>query len=1421
MKPHTLIFRWFLLVLAAGLLACSGGGGDDSQGDGSALSDGAVAPDGGTADADGGSLPLDGGDPDAAEDGGVGYDLFLLDLDVAKVVPLNVYAISPSKGKTIGKEQVLLTGSGFQEGMQVSFGFQKGTDIYVVDNGKKATVVTPAQPPGPVDVTVVNPNGATFVLEDGFLYYNAVEITAVDPAAGPTAGGVPIMVTGTGFTKDTALVIGEKIAIDVKAMDDSTLLAVTPPGQAGYAGVSVSNDEGMFTAVNAFYYYDYPKIIEVSPAAGPAGGGSVIHVKMVGADPEAQVFFDDNALEKVTFVDFGLLEVITPPSAVGFVDVSVTTPYGSDTRPDGFFYYGGNVPPKDLKIISVQPPSGPTSGGNEVQITAFGLTTAEDTTVVFGNKLAEVIDVLPGLMLLAVKAPAAAAGAVDVTVMNSNGTSVLEGGYTYQPIATVLDVTPDHGPAAGGTQVIVSGKDFVPDAQVMFGALPASSVMVLDPGQIAATTPMGSPGSVDVTVHQSGTKASLPGGFTYDGKLELYVVDPNFGAISGGTYLKLVGSGFKEGASVLVAGVPCSHVTVEGSNVITAKTPPGVPGTFDVEVVAGGDSALLPLSFTYFDPMSSYGGTWGGDIYFSMNVTVLELTQTGLLPLPDAFVMLWANPDTPYQGFTDLNGQVTFSGPDLMGEQMITASKECYSNASVVEYDATNVTMIVQYNCPSMGPPSGGPPFIPPIIKGRVTDLDKYVVIPPGDCNYNGADYPFLCQDCQTNGDCGSPDNVCADLLEKGKKCLTPCQGPADCPLGFNCAKIQGGGTGFGHCKPLGGKFITFCSTTQDHFLAATPMNGKGAVADEDGNFYLLVDNLKPYAVVCISGVQKLCQDAMWDCTFMGSLCKENGCFLDDGRPEMTAYAMGVKRNVEVKESGQVIADIKVQMSTPMNRKVNLLLDDPYLSWEGPNQTLAYAYVKFTDMEGVFRFMEITYAHIFMDDNPTLMTFEHLPANLTGDLEGATYAFFGGALTSGGGAEGPVTFGLLTGLDDFEDDDVLVKGSEGWQVVPSGVKTNLYDLWGAGWNDMYGVGMEGAIFHFNGYSWQLQQSATNKTLRSVYGADGHVWAVGDGGAVVHFDGTKWQPLEFAKPTNLAAVWASAQTYVVAAGAYTIELWNGGSWQAMPGDVAHQFYGLWGVNSQNMWAVGEWGKIVRLVNGVWVNQPSPTGHTLRDVWGTDPSDVWAVGDTGTVIHFDGSEWKAMDPGTLMTLNAVWGTAKDDVTIVGNKGMILHYDGENFANESLVKAQQDLFTLFGSKEAGLLMASGNHQLVMGPFVTPVVIVYPSNGSTIDQKYLQWQAKDGGPDASFHHVTLQQPSMGPPIMFWDLMTDGDVTYVDLPDFPNIEDTPCVPPGTYIYSIDRVLKDDFDIDAYSWMDYDYTTWRSFSYMQFMFVSE
>ncbi|HEV2974753.1 MAG TPA: IPT/TIG domain-containing protein [Solirubrobacteraceae bacterium] len=68
------------------------------------------------------------------------------------------------------------------------------------------------------------------------------------------------------------------------------------------------------------------------------------------------------------------------------------------------------------------------------------------------------------------------------------------------PSPTVEDVSPGRGSTVGGTEVKISGANFIGATQVMFGSTPAASFTVRTAAEITALTPAEPAGKVDVTV---------------------------------------------------------------------------------------------------------------------------------------------------------------------------------------------------------------------------------------------------------------------------------------------------------------------------------------------------------------------------------------------------------------------------------------------------------------------------------------------------------------------------------------------------------------------------------------------------------------------------------------------------------------------------------------------------------------------------------------------------------------------------------------------------------------------------------------------------------------------------------------------------------------------------------------------------------
>jgi hypothetical protein len=74
--------------------------------------------------------------------------------------------VQPAQGPASGGTTVVVRGSGFQNGAHVLFGKTQATAQFI--DGSTLQVTSPAVPAGAVRITVVNPNGSQYSLDDAF-----------------------------------------------------------------------------------------------------------------------------------------------------------------------------------------------------------------------------------------------------------------------------------------------------------------------------------------------------------------------------------------------------------------------------------------------------------------------------------------------------------------------------------------------------------------------------------------------------------------------------------------------------------------------------------------------------------------------------------------------------------------------------------------------------------------------------------------------------------------------------------------------------------------------------------------------------------------------------------------------------------------------------------------------------------------------------------------------------------------------------------------------------------------------------------------------------------------------------------------------------------------------------------------------------
>jgi len=513
-----------------------------------------------------------------------------------------VSSISPTSGPAAGGTTVTITGSGFTGASQVLFG--TATSTFSVNSDTQITVVSPAGS-GMVYVTVTTPKGTSATsIADQFTYQGTPPIppiptiASISPTSGPTTGGTTVTITGSGFTGVSQVLFGTT-AVSFTVNSDKQITAVSPAG-SGTVDVKVTTPGGTSatSSVDKFtYVIARPTIKQLSATSGPVTGGTKVIIAGSGFTGASKVLFGTISATSFTVNSATQITAVSPAGS-GTVDVKVTTPGGTSATSsvDRFTY----VPAPTVTGISTN--TGPAAGGTSVIIR--GSNFAGASKVLFGTIPTTSFTVNSATQITAVSP--AGSGTVDVKVTTPGGTSTVSSvdRFTYVPAPTVTGISTNTGPAAGGTTVTITGRDFTGASKVLFGTVPATSFTVNSATQITAVSPAstGGSGTVDVKVTTPGgtSVTSSADRFTYVYALPAITsISPTSGPTTGGTLVTITGSNFTGASKVLFGTIPASIKTVSDTQ-ITAVSPAG-SGTVDVKVTTpGGTSAVSSVDrFTY------------------------------------------------------------------------------------------------------------------------------------------------------------------------------------------------------------------------------------------------------------------------------------------------------------------------------------------------------------------------------------------------------------------------------------------------------------------------------------------------------------------------------------------------------------------------------------------------------------------------------------------------------------------------------------------------------------------------------------------------------------------------------------------------------------------------------------------------------
>jgi hypothetical protein len=402
-----------------------------------------------------------------------------------------------------------------------------------------------------------------------------------------------VRIFGHHFNGATVVDFGTTAATSFSVVSDAVIKAVSPAAPAaGSVNVTVTTPGGKSPNTPRFDSFTYvgPIVNEVIPHFGPTAGGTAVQIVGHGFNGATAVTFGTTPAASFSVASNGIINAVSP-AGTGVVDVRVTTPSGESpafVHRDAFKY----VP---TFVGGVSPHSGPAAGGTAVVISGRGLSGA--TAVDFGTTPAASFSVVSDTQVDAVSP--AGSGVVDVTVTTPSGTSPVNPPHDVFTFVTpfVGSLAPDHGPAAGGTAVVISGHGLLGATAVTFGTTPAASFSVVSDTQVDAVSPAGS-GVVDVRVTTPSGESPVNPRHDAFSFVTPFVsgVAPNHGPIAGGTSVKISGHGLLGATAVSFGTKAATSFTVVSGGQINAVSPAG-SGVVDVTVTTpSGTSPVRPAT---------------------------------------------------------------------------------------------------------------------------------------------------------------------------------------------------------------------------------------------------------------------------------------------------------------------------------------------------------------------------------------------------------------------------------------------------------------------------------------------------------------------------------------------------------------------------------------------------------------------------------------------------------------------------------------------------------------------------------------------------------------------------------------------------------------------------------------------------------
>lgn len=510
----------------------------------------------------------------------------------------SITSVSPTNGPTSGGVSITLTGVEFGTNAAIATVGGRGATVTSWTNNQVICTLPVGQGAG-LAVSVI-PLGQGLVTATQTFSYNPPTITQLTPAAGATAGGSAITISGSSFGVTGTATLGGA-PITVSGWTHTTIFGTVPPGQGVSVPLVVTT--GAQSGTNNSFSYNPPIVTGLTPTSGTTAGNTALTLTGINFGTNGTVTLGGVSCTVSNWTQTNVV-CMTPVGQGANLPVAIIVSGQPATSPATFSY----LPPT---ITSFAPANGPTAGGTA--LTILGSNFGTSGTVTLGGTTCIASSWSHNSIICTNPAGEGIGKTLQVTVGAQTASATNK--FNYDP-PFITSVSPNPGPTAGGVSLTIYGSNFGLDPSVTLDSSSCTRVSHNNTN-IVCILPAGQ-GTVHSLVVTVGTQSSSSFNFNYTAPSITGFIATNT-STAGGSTLVIYGTNFGTSGTVTLAGNACLPIVGGWANSsISVSLPAGQGVNLPLIVNVSGQTATN-TGFSYSPPLlasvsPTSGPTTGGTL---------------------------------------------------------------------------------------------------------------------------------------------------------------------------------------------------------------------------------------------------------------------------------------------------------------------------------------------------------------------------------------------------------------------------------------------------------------------------------------------------------------------------------------------------------------------------------------------------------------------------------------------------------------------------------------------------------------------------------------------------------------------------------------------------------------------------------------